>query len=48
MSYCYHILKCGLVEETGGKASGNEHGKVTVGFLAGFCSLSIRSKGIRI
>ena len=25
MSDCYCILKCGLVEETGGNASGDEH-----------------------
>ena len=48
MSDCYCILKCSLVEETGGKASGDEHEKITVSFLTGFCSLSVRSKGIRI
>ena len=53
MSDCYFILKCGLVEETGGKASGDEQNlnmKVTVGFLACFCSLTVtvHSKGIRI
>ena len=45
---CYCILKCGLVLETGGKASGDEHEKVTKSFLTGFYSLSVRSKGIRI